>query len=55
MGYAQKRVGRDGKPRYTAVYHDVRGRAEIGRNLLQQEGRQHGVAEGRSEGRLRAA
>ena len=25
MGYSQKRVGRDGKPRYTAVYHDVRG------------------------------
>ena len=25
MGYAQKRLGRDGKPRYTAVYHDIRG------------------------------
>jgi integrase len=25
MGYAQKRVGRGGKPRYTAVYHDLRG------------------------------
>jgi integrase len=25
MGYAQKRVGRAGKPRYTAVYHDARG------------------------------
>jgi integrase len=25
MGYAQKRVGRDGKPRYTAVYQDLRG------------------------------
>jgi hypothetical protein len=25
MGYAQKRPGRDGKPRYTAVYHDLRG------------------------------
>lgn len=25
MGYAQKRIGRDGKPRYTAVYHDLRG------------------------------
>ena len=25
MGYAQKRTGRDGKPRYTAVYHDLRG------------------------------
>jgi integrase len=25
MGYSQKRVGRDGKPRYTAVYHSVRG------------------------------
>jgi Phage integrase, N-terminal SAM-like domain len=25
VGYAQKRVGRDGKPRYTAVYHDLRG------------------------------
>ena len=25
MGYTQKRVGRDGKPRYTAVYHDLRG------------------------------
>ena len=25
MGYSQKRVGADGKPRYTAVYHDVRG------------------------------
>ena len=25
MGYAQKRAGRDGKPRYTAVYHDLRG------------------------------
>ncbi len=26
MGYSQKRKGRDGKPRYTAVYADVRGR-----------------------------
>jgi integrase len=25
MGYSQKRVGRDGKPRYTAVYHNMRG------------------------------
>src|SRR5216684_998052 len=25
MGYSQKRAGRDGKPRYTAVYHDLRG------------------------------
>lgn len=24
MGYVQKRVGRDGKPRYTAVYQDLR-------------------------------
>lgn len=25
MGYSQKRTGRNGKPRYTAVYHDMRG------------------------------
>ncbi len=25
MGFAKKRVGRDGKPRYTAVYVDLRG------------------------------
>ncbi len=25
MGYAKKRIGRDGKPRYTAVYLDLRG------------------------------
>lgn len=25
MGYTQKRIGHDGKPRYTAVYHDLRG------------------------------
>jgi integrase len=25
MGYTQKRMGRGGKPRYTAVYHDLRG------------------------------
>ena len=25
MGYPQKRVGRDGKPRYTSVYQNVRG------------------------------
>ena len=25
MGYAQKRIGHDGKPRYTAVYQDIRG------------------------------
>ena len=25
MGYSQKRLGRDGKPRYTAVYCDIRG------------------------------
>jgi integrase len=25
MGYSQKRVGRGGKPRYTAVYADIRG------------------------------
>jgi integrase len=25
MGYTQKRIGRGGKPRYTAVYHDLRG------------------------------
>ena len=25
MGYAKKRIGRNGKPRYTAVYVDLRG------------------------------
>ena len=25
MGYSQKRIGRNGKPRYTAVYQDIRG------------------------------
>jgi hypothetical protein len=25
VGYAKKRVGKDGKPRYTAVYVDLRG------------------------------
>ncbi|MGO9279552.1 MAG: hypothetical protein ACLP3Q_18800, partial [Streptosporangiaceae bacterium] len=25
MGYAKKRIGRNGKPRYTAVYLDLRG------------------------------
>jgi hypothetical protein len=25
MGYARKRIGRDGKPRYTAYYLDIRG------------------------------
>jgi integrase len=25
MGYTQKRTGHDGKPRYTAVYHNLRG------------------------------
>jgi hypothetical protein len=25
MGYSQKRVGHSGKPRYTAVYQDIRG------------------------------
>jgi len=26
MGYARKRMGRDGKPRYTAYYFDIKGR-----------------------------
>ncbi len=26
MGYSRERTGRDGKPRYTAYYWDVRGR-----------------------------
>ena len=26
MGYSQKRKGRDGRPRYTAVYEDIRGK-----------------------------
>src|SRR4051812_24530235 len=26
MGYSRKRVGRDGKPRYTAYYLDIRGK-----------------------------
>jgi hypothetical protein len=26
MGYSRKRIGRDGKPRYTAYYFDIRGR-----------------------------
>jgi len=25
MGFARKRAGRDGKPRYTAYYLDLRG------------------------------
>lgn len=25
MGYPKKRIGKDGKPRYTAVYVDLRG------------------------------
>jgi|SRR5579875_1847968 len=25
MGYSQKRIGKNGKPRYTAVYQDIRG------------------------------
>jgi hypothetical protein len=25
MGFAKKRVGKNGKPRYTAVYLDLRG------------------------------
>jgi len=25
MGFARKRAGRDGKPRYTAYYLDIRG------------------------------
>ena len=25
MGFARKRVGKDGKPRYTATYVDLRG------------------------------
>ena len=25
MGFLKKRIGRDGKPRYTAVYVDLRG------------------------------
>ncbi len=25
MGFARKRVGKDGKPRYTAAYRDLRG------------------------------
>jgi len=25
MGYAKRRTGKDGKPRYTAVYLDLRG------------------------------
>lgn len=26
MGQANKRIGKDGKPRYTAVYFDARGK-----------------------------
>jgi hypothetical protein len=25
MGFSRKRMGRDGKPRYTAYYRDIRG------------------------------
>ena len=25
MGFSRKRIGRDGKPRYTAYYRDIRG------------------------------
>ena len=48
MGYAQKRVGRDSKPRYLS--RPPRG-AQIGWDLRQQEGCQLGMAEGRGEGR----
>ena len=26
MGFSRKRKGRDGRPRYTTYYHDLRGR-----------------------------
>jgi hypothetical protein len=29
MGYAKKRTGKDGRPRYTAVYVDLCGHASI--------------------------
>ena len=35
MGFSRKRVGLDGKPRYTAYYLDIRGqeRSAIGRRV----------------------
>ncbi len=38
MGYAKKRTGRKGKPRYTAVYLDLRGSERSAGDLQQREG-----------------
>ncbi len=45
MGFARKRVGNDGKIRYTAAYRDQRGSIRSAGNLRQREGREQGLAE----------
>ena len=37
MGYAKKRTGRDGKPRYTAVYIDLRGSERSARTFASEK------------------
>ena len=46
MGYSKKRVGRNGKPRYTAYYLD-RGRERRSAGTFPQEGRRQGLEESR--------
>ena len=51
MGYSRLRTGRDGKPRYTAYYWDIRGRERSAGTFSKQEGRGSRLAEGGSQGR----
>ena len=43
MGFAKKRVGKDGKPRYTAVYVDLHGSERSAGDPRQREGRRPGL------------
>ena len=56
MGFARKRAGRDGKPRYTAYYLDIRGQERsVGRHLRYQEGCQRRLETGRGRRQGREA
>ena len=46
MGFAKKRIGKDGKPRYTASMSTCAARS-LGGDLREREGRGPGLAEGR--------
>ena len=55
MGFSRKRTGRDGKPRYTAYYLDIRGQERSAGTFSSKKDARRRLEEGRGGGQRRAS